>query len=261
MYTEIFKDFTKGMIDSLSVHIFFRIFLIDPKLKKIFYKLLIYNVVMHIAKEVIMRIGAHYISLFCSLAYFIVCLLNILFNLLHFTDLLNVVSKHYKKINTSSSSIDMISVALTSNFYHSIMYLTINIIATVCHPRIHFIIVIINFCILNIYHSMYFFGNLWQHKKVNIVQRISLHETIWPYYFGYSFAITMLALFTDNVALSLTYNIYSIFLLSLPFLLKIKTPSVTTNYPKINLSIFSNIVNIFFSLIKKPIFTMLKINF
>ncbi len=179
-----------------------------------------------------------FINNISALYLILVNIVGSFFHLFNYIDLVNITSRHNKKSLTKISAIDGLSLALTISIYQIVIFGTTHLINMIFHEKIYLLSFLINFVILTIYHSFYYYNNLWHYKKIEIMYRIDMHEKIWPYYIGYGTISTLIYLTGSTMISIATYNIYMIIALSNPFLTEIKYPSTTIKYPAINLYIF-----------------------
>lgn len=169
-----------------------------------------------------------------------------IFHILHYMDLLNMVSIYKSKnINSQSQikgSMINISVTLTLMFYQSVIYSTTGLIKYFLYHKLRVLASVLNLFILMFYHSFYCFNNLWQHKKILMSHRLDIHEKLWPYYLGYGFIASVLYSLSEDPYIITIYNMYMILTISIPFLTQTIYPSETIRYFTLDLSIFADIL-------------------
>ncbi len=252
MFKAICDDFLEGFINSLKVHYINKYIRIDPKFAKIIGNLFKNNFTLHILPLILIWCiqplftadSFIYQNLFIiglvTIINYILKLFSAVYHLIHYTDLVNIISIHASKATNSFTVIETVTLAITMSIYQIVIYITTGLINFIFHDRIYIVSVILNFFILTIYHSFYCHNNLWQYKKIEMFHRIDIHEKLWPYYFGYGMVATIIYFYTANMYILCIYNLYLALLLILPFVLPTKLPpSGVITYPKINLIIFS----------------------
>lgn len=259
MYRNIFEDFLRGLLNSLRLDYLVKLFLKDFKLKNLIIKICKYNFLMHFLPTIIMwllnwSIGINLYSLLDVIIYPI-NLFSALFHLLHYMDLANIVCTHTSKTSNTVGGLDLISLAITMTIYQFIIFSTTMFINLIFSNNMYLISFIINFFVLTIYHSFYYFNNLWQYKKIEMAKRIDMHEKLWAYYTGYGLISTIIYLYIDSQFILGLYNLYMALMIALPFLIEPIYPKKIVTYPSINLTIFSYITNFVFMLSKKIIDT------
>lgn len=247
----ILSDFINGFFDSLRFNLFFKQILSNIKFRKLFYKLIVYNLFLYVLPLLITDI-LYQLTNFSlhNILYFLYYPINIfsaIFHVIHFVDLINIISSNKSKTNQMIPVVDMIALAVTMTIYQLVIYLTTELINFIFHSRIYLIAISLNFFILTIYHSFYYFNNLWQYFRIGMFRRIDIHEKLWPYYMGYGTVITLIYYRINYSYMMAVYNIYSMALLSFPFLFKTKFPHDSL-YPKINLTIFSYFIGWIFKI-------------
>lgn len=257
MYFDIIKDFWKGFADSSKILVLGSLFREDIKLHKLFFKIIQYNFFMHMAPTIFVQIIFWLFGIrlhgILNIINYPINIFSALFHLLHYLDLVNIVSSHSQKTGKSVGALDMASLAITMSIYNLIIYLTTTLINLLLHDRLYLFAIVINLFILTIYHSFYCFNNLWQYKKIDMSFRIDMHEKLWPYYIGYAILSSILYLYTNIAVVLGLYNMYMSLLISLPFLIGIRYPPKDQKYPNINLIIFSYLTEFIFMLSKNII--------
>ena len=174
--------------------------------------------------------------------------------MIHCTELINYVSTKTHKTINSTSLMDNITLMITISIYQLAIYLSTEIINLIFNQNLKCVAISINFFILTIYHSFCFYNNLWQKVNIQLQNRINIFETKWPYYIGYGTTSTLLYISSYNKFVFMLYKVNTIFVLILPFVISSKKvrgseTKIENKYPKINLSIFSYQIRLFFSLI------------
>ena len=145
----------------------------------------------------------------------------------------------------------MVSMALTMIIYKTVIYSTTKFTYAVFNHKIHSLVFVLNLFILTFYHSFNCFNNLWQYKKLNLTSMISMCEHSWPYYVGYGMFASILYIYSQYIFVRGLYNLYSIIISLIPFLIKNVNPEKKPLYPKINLLFFSVISSLIVDLTKK----------
>ncbi|XWV26619.1 putative etoposide-induced protein 2.4 [Tupanvirus soda lake] len=254
MYKHIILDFFQGIVNSIRIDFFVKPLFDNTKLKKLVFKIIKYNALLHFIPYILVVILEWLlgVSLF-NIFIYIICPVNIfsaMFHILHYMDLVNMVSSYSSKTSNTGAALDMLSMTITMTIYQLVIYLTTSIINIVFHDRLHILAIIINFAILTIYHSFYCFNNLWQYKKIEMFYRIDMHEKLWPFYVGYGLVSTIIYFYINNAIMLGIYNLYMTLAIALPFLMNTKYPKKDMPYPSINLFIFSYLTGFIFTLSK-----------
>lgn len=254
IFQEILEDFGVGIFNSVKINSLFKITMENIKIQRLIYKICMYNFLLHFLPTIIFNAleiitGISFVT-FLNIINYPIGVFSALFHLFHYIELIDNVSNYMPKTSNTINAIDSITLAITMSIYQIIIYLTTTFINFIMHDRLYFLAIFLNFFILTIYHSFYCFNNLWQYRKIDMIYRIDMYEKLWPYYTGYGFFSTILYLYSNNMFVLGTYNIYIAILISLPFLLDRKYPTEKMPYPKINLIIFSNIIGYLFKIIK-----------
>ncbi len=266
MYKCIFQDFINGILCSLRLDIYIKTLITDARLYKLTLKIFKYNLVMHFLPYMLFtliewNIGLNVIPILNIISYPI-NIFSVLFHLLHYIDLVNIVCVYSLKTSRSGNALDTLSLTITMFIYQFVIYLTTTIVNVIFNGRMHLLAIVINFIILTIYHSFYCFNNVWQYKHISMFHRIDMHEKLWPYYIGYGVISTIIYLQYKNPIIQGIYNLYMVLLISIPFMINIKYPKKKEedmSYPKINLKIFSYITGSIFGLSKLIIEKFLKV--
>lgn len=262
MIQNILNDIFDGFKNSLRIDLLISPIIKVPKLEGLIIKIIKYNFILHILPSIFFRVINIIINTICVvnldfMINIITSSLNIFssfFHLLHYMDLINIVSKNASKVNKNGKTIDFISLAITMSLYQIIMYMTTNFVYFIFSEKFYYLSLIINFFILSIYHSFYCFNNLWQFMGIDIFYRIDIHERLWAYYLGYGILATIISLFLKNQIFTAIYNIYMIIIISIPFLVDIKYPNLKEyTYPRINLFVFSYVLGFFYYFLKNVI--------
>lgn len=252
MYNHICIDFLSGLLLSLRFGLFKRHLQTDAKLRRLALKILKYNVLFHCIPVtcyyLCSLLGWEPVWILTATCMVLNCISGI-FHLLHFMDLLNIVSTYGRKTSNTGGALKLLSFAVTMSLYQFVIYLTILLLDLLNYDRLYVPVILIKFGILALYHSFYCYNNLWQYKKIEMHYRIDMHEKLWPFYLGYGTVASILYLHTSCPYVLAAYNVYMAVLVALPFLSEPRYPSRHhTLYPSINLTIFSHITDSIFAL-------------
>jgi hypothetical protein len=254
MYQNIIIHYLKGIKDSMIPSQFFLALLYEPKILGSYLKIIKLNFLMIIVPWII-RIMSGFIinydlSYIWNLLSFLLGIIGGVLNTVNYIELINLVSeKSVNKIpqNKSkcdeSSLVENVIMGLSMTFYQIAIYATIYGINFFI-PNYYLLSMVIKYLMLCVYHSFYCFNNLWQYMKIDMHKRIDIHERVWPYYVSYGNLLTILYLCSNNSLCSFMYGSLTPILISTPFLEKALLPLKYHKYPKINLFIFSYIMNI-----------------
>jgi hypothetical protein len=257
MYKEIIIDIFKGLFNSLRFDLFIKPITNNIKLQKLFMRVLKYNFITRIVPQMITFLIYYIFGLslysLLNIINYPISLLTLIFHLVHYLEIINIVSPYASKTGQEMPFIDGITIGITMSIYGTVIYLATELIRFVFHDRLYFIAIILNFFILTIYHSFYCYNNLWQFHKINMNKRIDIHEKLWPYYFGYGIISTIIYLYSANHYMMLLYNLYLFLIISVPFLTELRFPTKVSPYPKINLTIFSYMTGYVFNMSRKII--------
>lgn len=256
MYS-ILYDYFDGIVTSCRINTFVKNLYNDAKLFRLTKKIVKYNLIMHFLPVIVLYLLSTITNIDHQLVLkFITFPINIfstLFHILHYMDLVNIVTTYSSKNKSSMQVLELISLALTMSIYQIVIYLSTNMLNFLLHDKFYYVCLFINYIILALYHSFYCYNNLWQYKKIDMGYRIDIHEKLWPYYFGYG-TIPMIIYQYAGSPLGLgCYNIYMILVIALPFMIRPKYPSRTNNYPDypaINLTPFAYITSCIFFISK-----------
>ena len=244
MYS-ILLDFLKGIITSCKINVFAKNMYYDPKLFRLVKKIIKYNIMMHLLPIMLVQLVWYLTGFSIESVLTIIAIptsiFNTLFHLLHYMDLVNIVSTYSSKSKSGLQQLELTSLAVTMSIYQIVIYLTTSLVNLLFYDKFYFISIFINFVILAVYHSFYCYNNLWQYHKIDIAYRIDMHEKLWPYYLGYGTISTIIYLFSSKQYVMGIYNIYLVFGITLPFLLTTKYPKKEIQYPHIKMRIFSYI--------------------
>lgn len=254
MYQNIFIDFCKGVLLSMRFDYFVQQMWSDAKLWNLMLKICKYNFLLHILPSIIVELvnflTGYSLEIILNVIAYPINIFSIFFHLLHYTDLVNMISTCASKTANSVAPLNMVSLALTMTIYNVVIYLSSTVINYLLFTNFYFMAICLNFAMLSIYHSMYCFNNLWQYKKINMNYRIDMHEKLWPYYMGYGTLATIMYFYLDNVIIYGLYNIYIALAISVPFLTNPIYPKKQMEYPSINLIFFSYVTKFVFNLTK-----------
>jgi len=244
MITDILYHFYLGLINSLRIDSFLYIIITDDKIINILWKIIKFNLVINL-----------FLSYFISLIFPPFCLIinfvSIFFHTIHYFDVINNIPV---KTKNNNQIFDTMAVILTITIYQISISLMLTILNYIFY-EMKLILGIINYIIPTIYHSFYFYNNVWQRYNINIQKRIDTYETFWPYYFGYGTLISLLYYNYSIPYIAFLYNMYMFVLTIIPFSYPIKKqniipiPENNTSYFKIDMSIFSYISKWLFRLI------------
>lgn len=219
---EIFNDWYKGVVDSL------RIFSLIKHIKKLplrKHALVIAKVNIFLYVIPVLFLGTkpnHVIS-------FVIGLVATLIHVIKYFDIVCSMSSTNKKSSKKYDGKELVSLGILMAIYQIVVQLVIGVTNYVFWPG--------SILLLFLYHSLYCFNNLWQCQGIPIPNRIKRLETMWAYYAGYSTIATILYLFSDNLLVAMTYNIF--FALNIATAFVIDDHKVHKRYPSINLSLFS----------------------
>lgn len=253
MYINIINDFFSGFIQSLKIHLVIKLVWENTKYFKLINKIIAYNILLYLIPYLLINILNLYNNIYIYILFhffnYIIDFCSIFFHLVHYIELLNVVSSHIGKSMNNISLLNNLTSIIILYIYQSIMYLFAYIINFIFNDKLNFIAIILNFMILTIYHSFYCYNNLWQHNNIDLFLRIDIHEKLWPYYLGYGTLITFIYMYTNYSYIIAIYNIYLTILITIPFLIPIKVPDKKQKYPKIKLTIISYIISIIIKLV------------
>lgn len=257
MYTNILKDVIFGFIDSIRINLFFSQMYVNEKFRRLIIKLVKYNFLLHILPFLLVDAISWFsgVSLRTQLRYvnYLINLFSGIFHVIHFIDLISIISVTKSKNKKFLPMIDVISLAITMSIYQIVIYLTTELIKFIFHERINSLAIVLNFIILTMYHSFYCFNGLWQCLRIPMLNRIDIHEKLWPYHIGYGMISTIIYLNSGSPYILGIYNLCVSLIISLPFLIKVRYPPKIQSYPKINLFIFSFVIGRIVLLAKKII--------
>ena len=265
----IFYDFWLGLIDSLRIDLIMKVLFRDVKFQKLIWKILKFNMwilipwlifyfsnMLDINFDFVPGISGYFSMYFVDfwryVVYFsryfiyfittyILGILDSLFHILHYIDLINIISNHSPRSTVKGRAIGALTFTIIMTIYQLIIFLTTSVINFIFYDRIYLLAVVLNLGILTIYHSLYCFNNLWHYKNLELYQRIDIHEKLWPYHCGFGLVASIIYLVIQNPLITMIYNLYLTVLLSLPFLIETRYPPSNPDnapYPAINLTIF-----------------------
>ena len=249
MIKNIIFDIVCGIANSLRIDKLAKIIVKDAKLANLYKKLIKYNFLMYLAPPIINILIINLSTLYLFLLP-IVNLTSMFFHIISYIDLINAITKYHGTNAVSNDIVSMISQSIIMSFYHASMHLTIKIVDLFFGSTFYYLSLIINFLILTIYHSFYCYNNLWHLKKIEMVNRINIHEVRWPYYIGFGILPSIMYLFLYMPYMIGFYNLYISILITIPFLVEPYYPKKNMPYPSINLKFFSVVVKIVFSISK-----------
>lgn len=236
-----------GFYQSVRIDLIIGAIYINLKLRSLVFKIIKYNLLLHILPYFIICLIQSYVDL--SFTKYFLNLVSNLFHLIHFMDLIMAMSNHRTfnrgpKYNTRNriDPMDLLSVGITMSVYSMIIYLTTEIIAY-AFSTFSIAAIIINTVILSIYHSFYCFNNLWQNLSISPNTRIDMHEKLWPLYMMYGLLPTIIYFKTSSPLFYGLYNILMMFQMMIPFLIKPVFPK-KNSYPKINMTVFSYLTSV-----------------
>lgn len=253
MYINILNDYFYGLIQSFKIHLVIKLIWKNKKYFKLINKIIIYNILVYIIPYLLVTILNLYTNIYIYFLFhffnYIVDFFSIFFHLVHYIELINIVSSHIGKPINNISLLNNLTSIIILFIYQFVMYLFANIINFMFNEKLNFIAIMLNFMILTIYHSFYCYNNLWQHNNVELFLRIDIHEKLWPYYSGYGTLSTLIYIYTKYSYINAIYNIYLAILITIPFLIPIKFPDKEQKYPKIKLTIIPYMISIIIKLI------------
>ena len=237
MLMDIIYDFFSGIFESLRFDIFISGILKNAKLRSICWKLLTFNVMVHIIPHIIFDfLGIHYIT---NNIVTIINLWSTIFHIIYFVDLAKINYNPIISTKTDISAIDTATVICTMVIYQFTISISNILCGYIFYHNIFYILHLINYVLTTIYHSFCYYNNRWQQDHINIPQRIHHYETRWIYYFGYGTIATILYNYIGNVYVFCIYNLYTIMCITIPLMHKISFDKRSPSYGKINMSIFS----------------------
>lgn len=255
MFFNIIYDMIKGFLDSIRLDILIVKMWLNEKLRRIFTKILKYNILFHIIPFILWKLINTYVyelpGVIFQMIDYLTIIVSTLFHILHYLDLMNLMGTYCPKTISNGSALDLISMAITMSIYQFIIFISTSLIDFIFYHKFKTISFIFNFIVLVIYHSFYCFNGLWQFRKIDMKYRLDIFERLWPYYFGYGIMATIIYAYISNPFVAVLYNLYIALIISLPFLIEIKYPARIMSYPKISLSIFSYLMVNLFNLFHK----------
>lgn len=239
MLKGIFLDYIDGILQSLKIHLFFKLLLTNKNFYNLIIKLLKFNLTLHIFPTLIINIIIYYFN-FNAAKYMIYpfLLLNSIFYSLYYNDFLAIV---YPDERQKCIYVNPIVITILIMCYQLSIYLGIVIVDYLFYNNFYLLSVIINIFLLSIYYSFYCYNNIFNYNNINLSTRIKLIENIWPYYLGYGTNISILYYFTDNFYILIVHNIYLLILLTIVLIIPFKCTH--QNYPPIKLDIFSSLLS------------------
>lgn len=246
----IFFDICKGFFTSLRFDKVIFIAMKNDKLSKLYMKIIKYNFILFCVPWIINKIMCKIFNLLVfypiSILYWPISIFSIFFHAIHYIDLINIAAKYNVKHVDNNDVVSVISQSIIMTLYQVVIYLTINAINFFIGSSIGLLSLLISFFILTIYHSFYAYNNLWQSIKIDMAQRIDMHEKLWPYYIGYGIVPSLIYYYTSGTYNVGFYNIYMIVILAMPFFIEPTYPRKIMHYPSINLKVFSFFVKMLF---------------
>ncbi len=249
------QDFINGLITSLHIDLIVEQFYNNIRFRLLLFRIIKYNIVMYLIPFIIGYFLEYWFGvLLTGLLNILMYPINIfsaVFHLLHYVDLINIISVKVFKISTNNQDVlDLMSVSILMFIYQFVIFLTTHVINLI-FGEYYFVAFLLNLFTLSIYHSFYCFNNLWHYQKIKIAYRIDMYEKMWPYYIGYGTIATFLYLCIKNPIVLFLYNLYMTFIVSIPFIINPLYPKKNMPYPKINLKIFTYAIQFIFILAKK----------
>lgn len=252
MYREIVRDYFSGLLFSCRFDLLLRKAYYNKKILCLIFKIVAYNFLLHIIPTILVEPFRHlfYISLFFNIINFQINLVSVLFHLIHYLDLLNIISTYSGRTDNVSPPLETMSTVITMSLYKFTIYLTTLLVNLILHERFFFVATCLNFVILEFYHSFYCYNNWWQHRRIRMRRRVDICEKMWPFYLGYGTFASIIYFYTSTPQFTGLYNLYITFLISNPFLMETKHWDISPSYPSINLSFFSYLTKFLFFLAK-----------
>lgn len=236
MLKEIVKDFGQGFFDSLKIWRLYQ-FLNITKYRRTMKRLLLTNMIFSL----------QYMLPVFPMSYLIMFFLNqfiILLHSLHYMDIVNSLST--KKTPNKINIMDIVTGNITLTLFLTMIYLSTEFIRYSITSKLYPLVYLMNLSIISIYHAFYCFNNHWHSLRISFSNRLQIHELKWPYFMGYGL---LLSLIYHHLATPV-YNIALACMISLPYRINFKYPTDQMSYPRINLSIFSNILVFIVKIIK-----------
>lgn len=250
MISEIVLDFLEGIIKSIRVDRLIQTAYLDTKIANLIWKICKYNLLLHLLPLLLVEMVEYTtgvsLGFLLVLLYYPLTLFSNALHMLYYMDLINNVQHHARRyqVRTTSSNytspVNTISVAATMAIYKFTIYLTSQLITTVLNSKFPLLEYTLSFCILMIYHAICCYNNLWQFQRIKMEFHIDMYEKLWPYYLGYGLISSILYLQSDDWYMLIAYNVYTMLVVALPFLLETRYPEPGYQpYPPINLTPFA----------------------
>jgi len=271
MYKQIACDYLLGIWDSIGFIFFLKYLLYNrkssnqeihsddcnTKLIRVCFKILKYNICLYLLPLLIDTIIEYVIGInieFINMVYYPIAIFSTIFHILHYMDIIDIVCINIRKHNNDLPVIEQMGLAITLTIYQLVIYLSMLLINFLFYDKLYIVAIVLDYFVLSLYHSFYYYNNLWLHKKIPMGQRIIIHENMWPYYIGYGTLSTIIySMNRSNITVFL-YNIYMVYAICAPFLLATKYPPLKNKYPALNLRIFAYTTNIIIYVFKSLLF-------
>lgn len=256
MIRSIFKDFKQGLVDSIRIDLFLELLCKNGKLRGIFFEIFKINLLIYVIPTLLFNVISHMTEIkknesIVNIIYYPINIIGIFYYLLRHIDIVNIMGEYDQKATKKLDLPNLITLTIIISIYQFSIYFTIILINLIIYDRNKIVYFVVNFIILTIYHSFYLFNNMWHQKRIDIAHRISIYEKLWPYYMGFGTISTILYLNIHSPITLVSYNLYMIFAISIPFLVKEKVYDENNDYPRINLVIFSYILYTIYNSTKK----------
>lgn len=254
MIKSIIQDYLLGVTQSVRLDLFIAVTMQDIKFRETIGKIIRLNTYLYFMPYLFVTMIDKYfeVQMLYTLSYlsYIVTIIGTFIHLVYYTDAINAIRRQKEMPTYKSGLLDTTTLIITMSLYQFAIYLTTTIIDVLLYQT-YYLAKMINFVILSIYHSLYCYNNLWHCRGIKIAHRIDMHEKLWPMYIGYGAFVTLLYFCTfDHYYITGLYNIYMAVIVSLPFILNVKYPPQHTQYPSINLGIFTYIIKRIFNFVK-----------
>lgn len=224
---KIIADLFEGFYHSLRIDLLFKECHKSWRLSKLIGKIVTWNFIFYIAPTLL--------DIYHNIT--VINVFTAIMNLLYFTELVTIMKSCIAVKKSNTFIIDTITTNLTMFIYQLVIYTTTRLIDAIISS---FTATLIKFYVLTVYHSLYCFGNLWQHKKLGILKIVDIHERQWPYYLGYSIIASVLYLNIHHPICHFIYNCNIILTIAIPFIMPVKYPS--GGYVAIHLGVFSYMI-------------------
>lgn len=229
MIRYIINDFCKGLVYAIRLDLFIKKLYNNYNLCKLFIKILLFNYLLILTSN---------LPFLCMLK-----ILSVIFHILHYMDLLNILSKNIESDNKSIDVLDKISINCVLIIYQMIVYLISYLILLFNDS---YILLFFNLLLMILYHVIFLLNSLWNIHNVTINMRTYMLENRWAYHIGYCIIPTVLYLYSENIVVYCIYNIYLAMSMCIVYNM---VYNIQNEYPKINLSVFSYLSLLFTRLI------------